>query len=175
MQTVAGEGMRRAIGFSLLMLSACVAPSRPVPKPVPVPTPTPTPTPAPSPVPQGDEWRDWPLTPGDWSYRPSTREAVYGQAGTAPLLVLRCDRAAQRVRLIWATTAAGPLTIRTTDGATPRAAGRGAAGLEVDFAARDPLLDEMAFSRGRFMLLAGGQALIVPAWPEVSRVVEDCR
>jgi hypothetical protein len=42
-------------------------------------------------------------------------------------------------------------------------------------ATRDPLLDQMAYSRGRFMLAAGGQELIVPAWPEVARVVEDCR
>jgi hypothetical protein len=169
--------MRRAIGFSLLMLSACVAPSRPAPKPAP-PPPAPAPAPTPSLVPQGDEWRDWPLTPGDWVYRRSgaSTEAVYGQPDMTPLLVLRCDRAAQRVRILWATSADGPLTIRTTDKDTPRAAGRSAAGgLEADLAARDPLLDQMAFSRGRFMLLAGGQAAIVPAWPEVSRVIEDCR
>lgn len=167
--------MRRAIGFSLLMLSACVAPSRPEPKPEPAP-PAPVPTPTPSPVPQGEEWRDWPLTPGDWSYARATTTAEYGRAGSAPLLVLRCDRASPRVRMIWATpAAAGPLTIRTTYGDTVRAAVRSASGLEADIAARDPLLDQMAFSRGRFMLLAGGQALIVPAWPEVSRVIEDCR
>ncbi|MBA2920761.1 hypothetical protein GON01_07075 [Sphingomonas sp. MAH-20] len=169
--------MRRAIGFSLLMLSACVAPNRPAPPPEPVPTPPRTPAPAPPPVPQGDAWRDAPLTPGDWSYRRAGThtEAAYGEAGMKPVLVMRCDHAAQRVRLIWATAAAGPLTIRTTDAATPRAAGRSEAGLEVDFATRDPLLDQMAFSRGRFMLVAGGQWAIVPAWPEVSRVIEDCR
>jgi hypothetical protein len=169
--------MRRAIGFSLLMLSACVAPSRPASQPEPVPTPVPAPTPTPPPVPQGDEWRDWPLTPGDWVYRRAGghTEAAYGPPGIAPVLVMRCDRASQRVRLIWSTTAVGPLTIRTTDGATPRAAGRGETGLEADFATRDPLLDQMAFSRGRFMLMAGGQTAIVPAWPEVSRVIEDCR
>jgi hypothetical protein len=169
--------MKRAIGFSLLMLSACVAPSRPAPKPAPIPTPAPTPTPTASPVPQGDAWRDAPLTPGDWVYRRADAytEAAYGQPGVAPVLAMRCDRASQRVRLIWAGAAAGPLTIRTTDGATPRAAGRSEAGLEVDFATRDPLLDQMAFSRGRFMLMAGGQAAIVPTWPEISRVIEDCR
>jgi hypothetical protein len=170
--------MRRLIGISLLMVSACVAPSRPAPQPEPVPTPapTPTPTPTPPPVPQGDEWRDWPLTAGDWSYRPATHEAAYGQPGAAPLLTLKCERAAQRVAITWASAvAAGPLTIRTTEGDSVRAAGRTAAGLEANIPARDPLLDGMAFSRGRFMLLAGGQALIVPAWPEVSRVVDDCR
>jgi hypothetical protein len=34
----------------------------------------------------------------------------------------------------------------------------------------------MAFSRGRFAIeTAGLPTLYVPSWPEVSRVVEDCR
>jgi hypothetical protein len=41
---------------------------------------------------------------------------------------------------------------------------------------RDPLLDAMAFSRGRFMIeVAGLPPLYLPSWPEVSRVIEDCR
>jgi hypothetical protein len=40
----------------------------------------------------------------------------------------------------------------------------------------DPLLDQMAFSRGRFLVTSeDGPSLVVPAWPEFSRVVEDCR
>jgi hypothetical protein len=42
--------------------------------------------------------------------------------------------------------------------------------------AYDPLLDAMAFSRGRVGLSALSlPTLIVPAWAEVARVVEDCR
>jgi len=42
--------------------------------------------------------------------------------------------------------------------------------------ARDPLLDAIAFSRGRFALEAAGlETLYLPAWPELSRVIEDCR
>jgi hypothetical protein len=41
---------------------------------------------------------------------------------------------------------------------------------------RDTLLDWMAFSRGRFMVQSSGApTLYVPAWPELARVVEDCR
>ena len=44
------------------------------------------------------------------------------------------------------------------------------------FAASDPMLDAMAFSRGRFALeVAGLPTLYVPSWPEISRVIEDCR
>ena len=42
--------------------------------------------------------------------------------------------------------------------------------------ARDPLLDAMAFSKGRFAVeVAGLPTLYVPSYPEVTRVVEDCR
>ena len=42
--------------------------------------------------------------------------------------------------------------------------------------ARDSLLDAVAFSRGRFAVeTAGLPTLYVPSWPEVSRVIEDCR
>jgi hypothetical protein len=41
---------------------------------------------------------------------------------------------------------------------------------------RDPVLDAMAFSRGRFALEAAGEpTLYLPSWPELSRVIEDCR
>ena len=43
-------------------------------------------------------------------------------------------------------------------------------------AATDPWLDAMAFSRGRFTVgVAGLDLLVIPAWPELARVVEDCR
>jgi hypothetical protein len=43
-------------------------------------------------------------------------------------------------------------------------------------AATDPLLDAIAFSRGRFAVEAPGlPTLILPTWPEPARVVEECR
>jgi hypothetical protein len=46
----------------------------------------------------------------------------------------------------------------------------------VQLQARDPLLDQIAFSRGRFTIEAPGAAmLVIPAWPEAARVIEDCR
>ena len=42
--------------------------------------------------------------------------------------------------------------------------------------ARDPLLDAMAFSKGRFAIeIAGLPTLYAPSWAEVTRVIEDCR
>ena len=48
--------------------------------------------------------------------------------------------------------------------------------LAAELPSDDPLLDEMAFSRGRFTVEAEGlEPLILPAWPEPARVVDDCR
>ena len=45
-----------------------------------------------------------------------------------------------------------------------------------ELAASDPLLDAIAFSRGRFAVDVPGTAPVyVPAYPEITRVVEDCR
>ena len=45
-----------------------------------------------------------------------------------------------------------------------------------DFSAFDPLLDAIAFSRGRLVVtMAGGVPLVAPAWPEAARTIEDCR
>ncbi|MGA9582603.1 MAG: hypothetical protein WBR13_11620 [Allosphingosinicella sp.] len=147
------------------MLSACT--SKSVPAPVPERAPSvrqaPPPIVAPPPVETSvGDWRDRPLTPGDWSYDPGAAEARY--AGFS----LRCDGAGRQVVLSRA-GASGPLRFRTTYGERLLPAG---AALQ----AADPLLDEMAFSRGRFMVEAAGlPALILPAWPEPARVVEDCR
>jgi hypothetical protein len=40
----------------------------------------------------------------------------------------------------------------------------------------DRQLDALAFSRGRFLVSVKGAAdLVIPAWPELARVIEDCR
>ena len=51
-----------------------------------------------------------------------------------------------------------------------------AARLDADVGAFDPLLDAIAFSRGRIAFGVTGQPpLVVPPWADVSRVIEDCR
>jgi hypothetical protein len=40
----------------------------------------------------------------------------------------------------------------------------------------DPILDAMAFSRGRISVeVEGQQPIILPSWAEIARIVEDCR
>lgn len=134
------------------------------------------------------DWRDLPANPGDWVWADGLGQSVarYVAPGEArPLLTLTCQRTAGSVQI------ALPLV----GGASPRGAQRatvttssvtrtldgvfsgGREGLfTASLSARDPLLDAMAFSRGRFMVeAAGGTRLLLPAWPEVARVIEDCR
>jgi hypothetical protein len=50
------------------------------------------------------------------------------------------------------------------------------AGVFAALPANDRLLDAMVFSRGRFTVeVPGTPMLVIPAWPEPARVVEDCR
>lgn len=169
------------------VLAGCVAPSvvpqpaGPVPAPTPPPAPAPRPTPTPPPPPASADWRDWPVTPGNWVYRQDDRGsiALYGRVGADADLTLRCDRGRQRIYLSRRGEGAGALTIRTsstlrslnavTTGGTPPY-------VAVELMPRDALLDAIAHTRGSFVVETARMApLVVPAWGEVFRVIEDCR
>ncbi len=157
--------MRRVtgLGLGLLALSACVAPRHAAPPPAP-PPPAPAP-PLPVAAPPAADWRDRAYTPGDWSY--AGGEARYG-----PLL-WRC--VAGQVAMLWSGLNAPAITVRTSSGDRVLPARPNPEGATLTLGGRDPLLDQIAFSRGRFMLEAGAQQLVLPTWPELNRVVEDCR
>lgn len=177
--------MRRSAALLLagVMLASCVAagasqprlqhpPAEP-PRPRPgTATLRPSPSPQPPATPQARfAWEDAPLTPGGWRYvrTRSGSSASYGAPGRA-LFELRCTapRAIQIVR----SGAPGALTIRTSSTARTLTGTGGAFALPAD----DPLLDAMAFSRGRFAVETQGAApLVIPSWPELGRVIEDCR
>jgi hypothetical protein len=168
----------------LLIVGSCATPPKPAPAPPrPAPTYVPAPVPSPTPTPLAGDWRDWPVTPGDWVYRQDARGSIafYGIVGSDAALTVRCDRAAAQLYLSKRdTTGAGAaVTIRTstmlrtlaaqpTGGAQPYVAAA--------LSPRDSLLDAIAFSRGRFIVEQAGQPpLVVPSWAEFGRVVEDCR
>lgn len=169
-------------GTGLLLVAGCVpAPSTPPPAPAPKPVPTSVPVaPRPVPTPSAD-WRDWPLTPGDWHYRaePGGGGATFGEAGSVPVVSLRCDLARRQITLARTGPVATTLTLRTTSAvralpATPDARASGM--IVVSFAANDSFLDAIGYSRGRFVVESAGlPTLVIPAWPEILRVVEDCR
>ncbi|RYY46945.1 MAG: hypothetical protein EOP59_02020 [Sphingomonadales bacterium] len=168
---------------ALLALASCSAPqivpqSAP-PAPVPVPTRAPVPQSVPA-RPLAADWRDWPLTPGNWVYRQEERGSValYGRTGMDADLTLRCDRARGRLFLSRRSDAGGDLTIRTSTDRktlTAQATGGNPAYVAVELAPRDPLIDSIGFSRGRFVVQGSGADLVLPSWPEILRVAEDCR
>jgi hypothetical protein len=168
------RGMRAFIlgtaAIAILALAGCATqPPAPVAPPPAPPAPPPLPPPAPPPAPPQD-WRDIALTPGDWIYQaePAGSVALFG-AG-APAFQLRCLPATRQVVIERTGAAAGArLVVRTSFGERSIADG-------APLPAADPLLDQIAFSRGRFTIAADGlPMLVIPAWPEPARTIEDCR
>lgn len=176
--------IRRAPAFvptlplaAALALAACTGPVAPPrsPSPAPVRTPIATPVPATPPPPRAADWRDWPVTPGDWRYAREGRDSVarFG-AGGATLLAVRCT--AGQVRLS-VTNGGAQAIVRTSSVSRSLPLGTGADGVaSAALVVGDPLLDAMGFSRGRFAVESPPlRPIVVPAWAEVLRVVEDCR
>ncbi len=173
----------RWIGMTLfasavVVLSACSAKREPPPVPVPKASPR-LPPPTPPPPPRTADWRDMPITPGNWRWQMEGSRSV-ARFGN-DVLVLSCNREAGAVTLIRPGLAQGsvPLTILASSGnrtVTAQAVAGPPPVIALTLPARDSLLDAMAFSRGRFAIeTAGLPTLYVPSWPEVSRVIEDCR
>ena len=121
-------------------------------------------------VPPSD-WRSRPITAGDWTWRgtPEASEAIFSDP-RGPQLVIRCTRATRR--LTFSRTGVAPtvpIRIATTSSQRQLAAGN-------MVLATDPLLDAIAFSRGRLWVdAAGAMPLFLRSAAEPARAVEDCR
>jgi len=151
----------------LLAIAGCAA----VPTPAPPPRPAPVaaaPTPAPLPTPTRG-WEERALDNGAWRYDAGSRAAAFVPTGSAnPLLTMACSGG--NIRLTSALT--GAVSLRTSAGTDQIRFDGGSATLPN----RDPRLDRIAFSRGRFALeTPGGGALTLPVQSEIGRVIEDCR
>lgn len=176
---------------SVLLAAGCIpAPdSTPSPDPSPVvqaPAPTPSPAPATTPSVAFENWIDAPRTPGDWSYSSSQlssgrySSAEYAAPDGSKLFTVMCSPGGSVVLQRWVASAGQPaLTIRTETGDRTLAAPRDPEGRQMVAAVlrpRDPLLDAMAVTRGRFAVETEGKpTLYLPPWAEVTRVIEDCR
>ncbi len=185
----------KLVGALAMSLSACgcvpsveapVASPTPAPAPVAVPSPTPTPAPAPPPVvnePSYENYLDAPQTAGTWMYEAESDEtfALFGTSVQEPVAIIRCDRSTRLVGIgrFGSSAQQATIRIRTETGthtiqARPRNAGVPLVAAEVN--AREPMLDAMAITKGRFALETEGmRTLYLPAWAEVTRVIEDCR
>jgi hypothetical protein len=118
---------------------------------------------------------------GSWSFQSvqGGSFAAFVDTSGAQRLIIRCNRGARTVSIlrtglpaaaptlsVWASSAARSVASRFDATKT----------LTIDLAATDPLLDAIAFSRGRFATAAAGAPmLVVPSGPQIDRVIEDCR
>ena len=170
--------LRVSLLAALAAVAACAPKREAPPPPVQQPPAPPRAAPAPPPPPPPANWRDRALTQGAWSLRGNDAggsTALFGSPA-APLFVVRCDRARRQVMLERPGAGTGPIIVRTTslERSFPAAAGPG--GAVASLSANDSFLDTMAFSRGRFLVeVPGTAALVIPAWAEPARVIEDCR
>jgi len=171
-----------------LAVTACIPPS---PQPTPAPTPSPVAQPAPAPVQpaapvaaEAPNWADNLATPGDWTYssRSGVPMATFGTAGQSALFAMQCNRSSRSIALGRLSNAGDPRTMRIRTETADRdlraepQAGSAASIVSANIPANDPFLDAMAFSKGRFAVqVAGEPTLFIPAWPEVTRVIEECR
>lgn len=127
----------------------------------------------------GGNWLDAPQTPGDWSYRAVGGESFAEFHSPSGVMLFQLNCTADRdVFLATATQGLreGTVMIRTeTQSRLLNAAVR--EGWRVaTLRPGDPLLDAMAITKGRFAVEVDGAApLYLPAWAEVTRLIEDCR
>ncbi|MFM5932297.1 MAG: hypothetical protein ACKOPQ_15475 [Novosphingobium sp.] len=144
-------------------------PIEPVTRPVKPDRPPVSVRPAPS------DWRDQPRTAGDWRWR---MEGGRSLASYGAVFTIACSTAQRALTLEIATPASANQIVMITTTSQRRALSVQSAGQHamVSLSAGDPLIDAMAFSRGRFMVETGAMPpLYLPSWPEIIRVTEDCR
>ena len=118
---------------------------------------------------------------GSWSYALAGdgSEATFADAGGNAQLWLHCTRATRSVTIAKRASAAAPTMnvwsssqVRSVASSFNPATGR----LTIGLTNYDPLLDAISTSRGRFGVSVGNEVpLVVPAWAEAARVIEDCR
>lgn len=117
------------------------------------------------------DWRSRPLTAGNWTWRQTAdgSEAIFSDS-RGPQLILRCTRTTRRVSFSRTGAApASPIRIATTSSQRQLPGGN-------MVLSSDPLLDAIAFSRGRLWVdVTGTMPLILRAAPEPARSIEDCR
>ena len=156
------------------------------PAPVARPAPSPSPTPVAVAQPEYENYLDAPQTPGNWTYRQERAaiglwsSASFVSPSGEELFSVQCKfgdnigvaRSVRTVRNL-------NVTIRTETATHSRLAPPDPEGqnyVNLVFRPFDPFLDAMAITKGRFAVETDGlPTLYLPAWVEVSRVIEDCR
>ena len=131
-----------------------------------------------------------PVAAGSWTYQtlPGGSESRFIDATGIARLILHCTKATRQVSFSPTSAVPSPSLFVWTSSASRNLPARfepNAMRVTADLSAFDPLLDAIAFSRGRVAVTlagmgAGGFSLVVPALvmpvgPEAARTIEDCR
>jgi len=186
-----------ALTFAIAACSTGLVPDVPAPVAAPAPaslpapeaTPSPAPPPPPPPPPASvqepvyENYLDAPQTPGSWTYvnEPNETLALFGASVQKPVFMIRCAGGRVALARVLETDQSAPrsmsLTAETgtrTLEASPVRVNPIILAAELD--PRDGVLDAIAITKGRFAVaMEGARTLYLPAWVEVSRVIEDCR
>ena len=118
---------------------------------------------------------------GRWSYStaPGGSEVTFTNAAAQPQFTIRCARPTRQVTVSKPATGAAPFIFLWTSGLTrnvPASFNPATGRISATLSAFDALLDAVAFTRGRMAVSVSGQpTLVLPAWSEPARVIEDCR
>ena len=119
--------------------------------------------------------------PGSWRYAPLAggSSAVFAASPAAALVTLTCNRAYRRVSISRPAIGAAPFLYVWTSSTSrniPASFNPATRLLTAELSAYDRLLDALAFSRGRVVIgPSSGGVVVAPVWPEMARVIEDCR
>ena len=130
---------------------------------------------------QGADFNTARVAPGSWGYQstPGGSTARFVDTTGTARLVIQCNRATRRVSVSLTSAApAASLSLWTSIASRnlPARFEPNAMRVTAELPAYDALLDSIAFSRGRIAVtMPGGVPLVVPAWPEAARTIEDCR
>lgn len=128
---------------------------------------------------EDEHWLDAPQTPGHWMYREAADESFAEYVSPDGRLLVSINCSADHD--IFIATASdnlneGIMSIRTETQSRIFQADTREGWRQVALVPKDSLLEAMALSRGRFAIeLEGQSTLYLPAWAEVTRVIEDCR
>lgn len=119
-------------------------------------------------------------SPGEWRYAASSHAttARFGSGGEG--VAIACEGRQLILARSGQSRDGAMFTLKTSFGLRRLPIVAGTSGsqavLTAALPARDPLWDQIAYSRGRFLIETTGlRPLIVPVASEISRVVEDCR
>ena len=118
---------------------------------------------------------------GDWTYAPTTdgSQAVFANSGGQPQLTIRCTKSTRRVALLKPAPSASPsmwIWTSSQKKSLPATYDASSGQVSVQLGAYDSLLDAIVSSRGRVGFSTSGlEALVVPPWADIARVIEDCR